>query len=410
MRARPQNKHTSRRRGGPAGARRVVVMESQAQQKLERKLGKVEKKRFTVQVLSTMQLLLGPPYAAWTLWVTPTSAQRSALASVVGSSGLLWALAGALGLYAVTRRRVQSLVIFTSVEIFLVIFTSCSTSLLLLLHHLHCWAPAALAAPAAPAAPALAGAYQDPRSPALRCPNVAYLVLASAAMVIFLAATASEALSLRLRIQKTGAGRCHDLNARPRAGARRVAQPPLATAPNACCARASRRSHPQSPTRMRLGLLSRHTAGKRNLNWNMKAQRWKERNVRRGASAALRALAPQLKDGDSRADEDSRIKYLASRGAPGQAALSPPSHRPLTALSPPSPRPLPALSPPSPGLTHPVLPPCPCPCPYPCPYPCPCPCHCPYPSPLTWTSQPLPHPSSAPPSECCAPCGTPLAR
>ena len=62
----------------------------------------------------------------------------------------------------------------------------------------------------------------------------------SAAMVFYLAATASEALSLRLRIQKTG---------------------------------------------------------KRNLNWNQKPQRWKERNIRRGASAALRALQARTRLG-----------------------------------------------------------------------------------------------------------------
>ena len=54
--------------------------------------------------------------------------------------------------------------------------------------------------------------------------------------------------------------------------------------------------------------------GKRNLNWNLKPQRWKERNIRRGASASLRAIVPQLKDGDARAEDDSRLKYLASRG------------------------------------------------------------------------------------------------
>ena len=48
--------------------------------------------------------------------------------------------------------------------------------------------------------------------------------------------------------------------------------------------------------------------GKRNLNWNVKPQRWKERNLRRGASPALRAMLT----GKEEAEEDVRIKYLVT--------------------------------------------------------------------------------------------------
>ena len=77
-------------------------------------------------------------------------------------------------------------------------------------------------------------------------------IVVSAAMVLYLGATAAAGLALRYRIQKTG---------------------------------------------------------KRNLDWNQKPQRWKERNVRRGVSAALRSLTGSEKAGD----EDSRLKYLATR-------------------------------------------------------------------------------------------------
>ena len=85
---------------------------------------------------------------------------------------------------------------------------------------------AAPASSAVTTAVSAATAGIEVRPPWLRCENVAWILAASAAMVLFLAATASESLSLRLRIQKTG---------------------------------------------------------KRNLNWNMKPMRWVDRNVRRGA-------------------------------------------------------------------------------------------------------------------------------
>ena len=67
----------------------------------------------------------------------------------------------------------------------------------------------------------------------LRCEESAVGLGFSSALLLFLGLTAAAALELRFRIQKTG---------------------------------------------------------KRSLNWNVKPQRWKERNIRRGASAALRAL------------------------------------------------------------------------------------------------------------------------
>lgn len=231
-------------------------MESEAAQKLERQLAKVERKRHYLQWLSGMQILLGPPCMFWTLHVTEGSNQeqvRSTVAGSLASLGVLWSLVGCLGTYAVTARRVQALVVFTSLEIFLTMLTSCGTAVLLVLHHLNCWAPQQIAANAT--------VSDTRRQPWMRCPNIVWLLGASAVMVVYLTAAASEALSLRLRIQKTG---------------------------------------------------------KRNLNWNQKPQRWKERNVRRGASPALRALAPHLKDGDSRSDEDARIKFLATHGARGE--------------------------------------------------------------------------------------------
>lgn len=94
--------------------------------------------------------------------------------------------------------------------------------MLLLLYHLQCQA----LAPDAMRDPGL-----DPSW--LRCDNSAVGLGFSSALLLFLGLTASAALELRFRIQKTG---------------------------------------------------------KRSLNWNVKPQRWKERNIRRGASAALRAL------------------------------------------------------------------------------------------------------------------------
>ena len=221
-------------------------MESQAAQKLERQQAKVDRKRFIMQNLTCLQMLVGAPYATWLLF----GSERAVLTLFLATLGLCWSLVGMIGLYAVTARRVQALVVFTSLEILLAMLSSCGAATMLLLHHLNCWTPKAMSGPSATTASV------DALQPLwLRCSNMAWLLAASAAMVLYLAATASEALSLRLRIQKTG---------------------------------------------------------KRNLSWNQKPMRWKERNVRRGASPALRALVPQLKDGDSRIEEDARLKYLAT--------------------------------------------------------------------------------------------------
>ena len=115
------------------GANRV--MESSAQQKSERQLAKVERKRWYMQWLSALQILFGPPYMAWTLFDEGAAVhERSLLTYFVSGIGLLWSLAGCIGVYAVTARRVQALVVFTSIEIFLTMITSCATAALLLLH------------------------------------------------------------------------------------------------------------------------------------------------------------------------------------------------------------------------------------------------------------------------------------
>ena len=188
-----------------------------------------------------MQMLCGPPYAAWDLLVDGAAAQqRSLLACMFATLGVLWICVGALGLYAVTAKRVQSLVVFTSLEVFAAVLTAGGMSILLLLNHLECWDTGDTS-------------VQDAvRAPWLRCPNILGVFGATMAMVVWLGGTASVALSLRLRIQKTG---------------------------------------------------------KRNLDWNQKFQRKRERNVRRGGSHALRTLTNGK---DSPGDEDTRIKYLAT--------------------------------------------------------------------------------------------------
>lgn len=76
-------------------------------QKAERQLAKVERKRWVMQVLSGLQIFLGPPYATWALLVGDLGSSRSVLATSVAAVGLLWSAAGCLGMYAVTARRVQ---------------------------------------------------------------------------------------------------------------------------------------------------------------------------------------------------------------------------------------------------------------------------------------------------------------
>ena len=119
-------------------------------------------------------------------------------------------------------RPIPQLALFCTLEIFSTLLSACVNAVLLLLYHLQCQA----LAPDALRDPGL-----DPSW--LRCDSSAVGLGFSSALLLFLGLTASAALELRFRIQKTG---------------------------------------------------------KRSLNWNVKPQRWKERNIRRGASAALRAL------------------------------------------------------------------------------------------------------------------------
>ena len=170
-------------------------MESQAAQKLERQLAKVERKRKRLLLASGVQILFGPPCAFWTLYTDPLAVDsRSVLSSVLAGVGLLWTVAGCVGLYAVTARRVQALVVFTSLEIFLAVLTSSATAVLLLLHHVNCWtAPNTPAADAQNTANSTRVASVDLPQPWMRCANVAWLLAASAMMVLYLSATAFEA-------------------------------------------------------------------------------------------------------------------------------------------------------------------------------------------------------------------------
>ena len=188
-----------------------------------------------LQWACALQMGAGPPFASWVLYVDGDH-QRSLLSTMGGAVGVLWVCVGMLGLYAVTAKRVQSLVVFTSIELFTAMLTCGGMAALLMLNHLQCWEQGGVAA------------TDRERAPWLRCSNILVTFGATLAMVVYLSGTASVALSLRLRIQKTG---------------------------------------------------------KRNLNWNQKALRWKERNVRRGGSHALRALTNGK---DNPGDEDARIK------------------------------------------------------------------------------------------------------
>ena len=51
---------------------------------------------------------------------------------------LIWAVVGLLGLFAATVRRLQSLAIFCSLEIFSTLLSACVNGVLLLLYHLQC--------------------------------------------------------------------------------------------------------------------------------------------------------------------------------------------------------------------------------------------------------------------------------
>ena len=148
--------------------------------------------------------------------------ERSVIVSYQATLAFVWALVGLLGLFAATVRRLQSLALFCTLEIFSTLLSASVNAVLLLLYHLQCQALAT-------------DALRDPSlGPSwLRCEESAVGLGFSSALLLFLGLTAAAALELRFRIQKTG---------------------------------------------------------KRSLNWNVKPQRWKERNIRRGASAALRAL------------------------------------------------------------------------------------------------------------------------
>ena len=143
------------------------------------------------------------------------------------------------------RVLVQALVVFTSLELLCAMLSSCGAACLLLFHHLQC-RPTDV--------PSVTSEARQP--PWLRCANLSWMLAASALVVAYFSGTASVALSLRLRIQKTG---------------------------------------------------------KRNLNWNQGPQRWKERNVRRGGSHALRALTNGK---DAHGDDDMRIKCVRAASPP----------------------------------------------------------------------------------------------
>lgn len=202
---------------------------------------KVERTRATLLWACLVQLVVGPPYAVWVLYVDGPD-QQSQLAACVAAAAVIWTLAGVLGLYAVSLRRVQALVVFTSLEVFSAMLLSGAMAALLLLNHLQCWEQRG----------AINSLYRA-RAPWLRCSNLTGILGATIFMVMYLGGTAAVALSLRLRIQKTG---------------------------------------------------------KRNLNWNQtSATGWKDRNVRRGGSHALRAITNGK---DNPGDEDGRLKYLAT--------------------------------------------------------------------------------------------------
>jgi hypothetical protein len=193
--------------------------------KLQRKLAKVERLRLRLLTLCTVQVVLAVTFGVYLLVeAEDVSAGRehSVIVSYQATLAFVWALVGLLGLFAATVRRLQSLALFCTLEIFSTLLSASVNAVLLLLYHLQCQALAT-------------DALRDPGlGPSwLRCEESAVGLGFSSALLLFLGGTAAAALELRFRIQKTG---------------------------------------------------------KRSLNWNVKPQRWKERNIRRGASAALRAL------------------------------------------------------------------------------------------------------------------------
>ena len=216
--------------------------------KLERKLAKVETRRRALRLLCGCQVLFGVAFVVYVHWGAHGA---SAVTHYFAAVGATWAFVGALGVVAMVARRVPMLALFCGLELFCTLITACANSVLLVIDHLQCSPRRAVAAPVAAAA---AASDTEHAEPWLACDSAmaSVAIVVSAAMVLYLGATAAAGLALRYRIQKTG---------------------------------------------------------KRNLDWNQKPQRWKERNVRRGVSAALRSLTGSEKAGD----EDSRLKYLATR-------------------------------------------------------------------------------------------------
>ena len=72
-------------------------MESQAAQKIERKLAKVDRKRWIIQVMSALQILAGPPFTTWTLY-TIDHGERSVMSISIASVSLGWSAIGLVGL------------------------------------------------------------------------------------------------------------------------------------------------------------------------------------------------------------------------------------------------------------------------------------------------------------------------
>ena len=227
--------------------------------KLQRKLAKVERLRLRLLTLCAVQVVLAVIFGVYVLVeAEDVSAvrERSVIVSYQATLAFVWALVGLLGLFAATVRRLQSLALFCTLEIFSTLLSASVNAVLLLLYHLQCQALAT-------------DALRDPSlGPSwLRCEESAVGLGFSSALLLFLGLTAAAALELRFRIQKTG---------------------------------------------------------KRSLNWNVKPQRWKERNIRRGASAALRALTKNEAGEDVAALRAERVAWVAPELAtpPGRLGLA----------------------------------------------------------------------------------------
>ena len=230
--------------------------------KLERKLAKVETRRRALRLLCGCQVLFGAAFVVYVHWGAHGA---SAVTHYFAAVGATWAFVGALGVVAMVARRVPMLALFCGLELFCTLITACANSVLLVIDHLQCSPRRAVAAPVAAAA--AAASDTEHAEPWLACDSAmaSVAIVVSAAMVLYLGATAAAGLALRYRIQKTG---------------------------------------------------------KRNLDWNQKPQRWKERNVRRGVSAALRSLTGSEKAGDMRMDSGFMIAVYCSGSDVARATLA----------------------------------------------------------------------------------------